>query len=178
MMRARNHYYYSPYDYSQNSAKPCCVKEAKDVKGEIDSTLARLWQKLTKKDEKREEEKIKEEKKGKRNGEKVATLSLYARVVKWLNDAISPDDTRAYNPNPMFAFACRYNLLENDPEEIYRDFVAYQCTVYAEAEEQLSAQAVNDTPFPDLQRWYEEQRDLRARREKREQFDGGEWLCY
>lgn len=170
-MRARNHYYYPPYDGSQDTertAKPCSTKEATDVRSEI----TRLWQKLTKKE-------ARVHSKEKKNSEKVATLSLYARVVKWLNDAISPDDTRAYNPKPMFAFACRYDLLQNDPEDIYRDFVAYQCTVYAEAEEQLSAQAVNDTPFPELQRWYEEQRDLRAQRENREElFDGAEWLCY
>ncbi len=170
MIRARNHYYYS------SSKQNCCLdcktnlnpeekeKEKqeenripkREKNEESDSILAWL-SKLTKKKIKENVQDVKD--KEKNEDKQFPSLLVYSKIVKWINDAISPNDTRSYNPNPLFSFACRYKLLHKSPEEIYCDFVAYQCTVYAEADVRLTPQTINDTPFSKLQEWYEDLKD-------------------
>lgn len=187
MIRARNHYYYpvAHQDYPGRERRAAAeasttaltneiapkatekaTENAKKKTEDADIAIIKWWNKMTKKNEKKVEPK--------KTVERVATLSFYSRVVKWINDAISPNDTRAYNPNPLFSFACRYNLLDNEPEEIYRDFVAYQCIVYAEADERLSPESINETPFADLQVWYENLRDSADR----DLAEAKDWTCF
>ena len=87
--------------------------------------------------------------------EKDVSFSAYARIVRWLYESVGPDDPRGFEPRPMFSFAVRYNLCNQDPAEIYRHYVAYQCHVYAEAAERLSASRLNNSTFGDIQNWYE-----------------------
>lgn len=91
--------------------------------------------------------------------ESEAPFSAYMRIVRWLYEAVGPNDPRGFEPRPMFRFAVRYNLLQEDPAEIYRQYVAYQCHVYAEAADHLSADRLNNSTFGDIQTWYENVRE-------------------
>lgn len=89
-----------------------------------------------------------------------ATFGQHAALVRWLNDAVGPNDVRGFDPEPIFQFACDYALLNSPPEHIYKNFVAYQCAVYDHATKYWVSVDVNVHTFTDLQRWYE---DLRPR---------------
>lgn len=100
------------------------------------------------------------------------SLCVYARIVRWLHEAVGPNDPRGFDPQPLFQFACRYRLLHKHPADIYREYVAYQCTVYAEAAARLGDSILNDATFADLQQWYEDENEHHVNAE----MAGWKWL--
>lgn len=138
----------------------------KETNEKKENAISKLWSRLVGK--KREERDVEEREKARFSSSTTPTsrssttptsceltLCLYSKIVKWINDSLSPGDRRMFNPNPMFIFAERYGLMRNEPDEIYNDYVAYQCVVYAAADQLLSAEHINQSSFSELQAWYE-----------------------
>ena len=93
------------------------------------------------------------------NNKSGPSFLAYMRIVRWLYEAVGPNDPRGFEPRPMFSFAAQYNLLAKDPAEIYRRYVAYQCHVYSEAAKHVNSDTLNNSTFGDIQKWYEQKQN-------------------
>ena len=79
----------------------------------------------------------------------------FVKIVAWLQTAVGDADPRGFDAAPLLEFARRYRIAKWNPEDIYCEYVRYQCQVIEFCAKHLSETVVNNISFAEMQQWYE-----------------------